>query len=57
MELIKDYWYLFVPGLITVLFLFGYRTKKGTDTDLGADLQNDSVACEKADNGCHGCCK
>jgi len=56
-EVIKDYWYVVVPALITVLFLFGYRTKKGKDTDINEDLQNESVACGKADNGCHGCCK
>jgi len=56
MEWITNYWYLIVLGLVAAMFLFGYRTKQNTDTDIDDDHQHGSHTGEKAHKSGHGCC-
>lgn len=56
MEWITNYWYIIVLGLVAAMFLFGFRTKQNTDTDINDDHQHGSHTGEKAHKSGHGCC-
>jgi hypothetical protein len=56
MEWINDYWYVLVLGLVGAMFLFGHRTKKGTDTIVQDEQQQGSNTRERPHKSGHGCC-
>ncbi len=57
MEWILNYLYIiiFVLGLITVMYLFGYRSKSTQDGN-AHDHQSETDTGEKPHKGGHGCC-
>jgi hypothetical protein len=54
MEWITEYWYIFLLGLVAVMFLFGHRTK-GSQAEEVNNHQGTHTDGEKHESG-HGCC-
>lgn len=55
MEWIMNYWYAIVLGLVTAMFLFGYR--KTDSTDVAAHEEHEAETEESSHkSGRSGCC-
>ncbi len=54
MQWITEYWYIFLLGLIAVMFIFGNRAKGGHAEDVQSHRGRHANA-KKHESG-HGCC-